>query len=87
MIIDKDDIDYILERTKKIGKSKIREIFTPHIPISNINSLKGRRLEVQKLFEILTTPGQQALLYGERGVGKSSLAQATAYELSRTCDM
>lgn len=87
VIFDTDDIDYILERTRKIERSKIREIFTPHIPINNMNSLKGRRSEVQKLFEILTTPGQQALLYGERGVGKSSLAQTTALELTRRCNM
>jgi Cdc6-like AAA superfamily ATPase len=34
----------------------------------------GRQKEVQKLLEQINTPGQHSLLYGERGVGKSSLA-------------
>lgn len=33
---------------------------------------------VKKLIEQINTPGQHALLYGDRGVGKSSLANVTA---------
>jgi Cdc6-like AAA superfamily ATPase len=34
----------------------------------------GRQKEVQKIIEQINTPGQHSILYGERGVGKSSLA-------------
>lgn len=63
-----------LDREKKIADSGVRNIFTPHQPISEIDLLFGRQSEVQKLVETLNTPGQHVLLYGERGVGKSSLA-------------
>jgi len=38
----------------------------------------GRKDEVRKLLDYLTTPGQHAILYGERGVGKSSLARVVS---------
>jgi len=63
-----------LEREKKINRSGVREIFTPHQPIFNIDLFFGRQNEVQNLIEHLNTPGQHAILFGERGVGKSSLA-------------
>ncbi len=63
-----------LEREKKINESGVREIFTPHQPILNIDLFFGRQNEVQNLIEHLNTPGQHAILFGERGVGKSSLA-------------
>lgn len=63
-----------LERETKIRTSKVREHFTPHRPISSIDLFFGRQKEVQKLLEHVNTPGQHAILYGERGVGKSSLA-------------
>lgn len=34
----------------------------------------GRQSEVTRIIEYLNTPGQHALIYGDRGVGKSSLA-------------
>ncbi|WP_218159804.1 AAA family ATPase [Lentzea albida] len=40
--------------------------------------LFGRQEEVSKLVETLNTPGQHVLLYGERGVGKSSLANVVS---------
>ncbi|MEK7206277.1 MAG: ATP-binding protein, partial [Pseudomonadota bacterium] len=63
-----------LERESKIEKSGIRKIFTPHKPVESSDFFFGRQKEVQKLIEQLNTPGQHSLLYGDRGVGKSSLA-------------
>ena len=63
-----------LEREKKIIKSGVRQVFTPHQPIMNVDLFFGRQNEVQNLIEHLNTPGQHAILFGERGVGKSSLA-------------
>lgn len=57
----------------KIINSKIREVFTPHQPINVIDHFFGRKDEVKKIIETLNTPGLHFLLYGERGVGKSSL--------------
>ena len=38
----------------------------------------GRTQEVKALIEHLNTPGQHALLFGDRGVGKSSLANISS---------
>lgn len=67
-----------LEREKKIATSGVRKVFTPHQPIQSVELFYGRREEVQRLIEHLNTPGQHALLFGERGVGKSSLANISS---------
>ncbi|MDR1706733.1 MAG: ATP-binding protein [Prevotella sp.] len=76
-------LDNIQETNDRIIKSGVRSIFTPHIPIIKVDWLKGRNKELRSLFEHLTTPGQHALLFGERGVGKSSLAETASIELSK----
>lgn len=63
-----------IQKEEKIKFSGVREIFTPHKPIQSIDLFFGRIQEVRALIEHLNTPGQHALLFGDRGVGKSSLA-------------
>jgi Cdc6-like AAA superfamily ATPase len=65
------------KREAVIAKSKVREIFTPSKPIRVMDLLLGRDNHVARIVEILNTPGQHALLFGDRGVGKSSLANVT----------
>ena len=67
-----------LEAERKIAKSGVRHVFTPHSPVLDLNLFFGRQQEVKALIGYLTTPGQHALLFGNRGVGKSSLANITA---------
>ena len=76
-----DYIDDILNDERKIAKSGVRNIFTPHTPITKANYLKGRDKELSNLFSHLMTPGQHALIYGERGIGKSSLAEIASLKL------
>ncbi|MGZ3143422.1 nSTAND1 domain-containing NTPase [Lentzea chajnantorensis] len=57
-----------------IVASQVRQVFTPHQPIRDGEVLAGRSAEIGRLISVLNTPGQHVLLYGERGVGKSSLA-------------
>lgn len=73
-----------LKREQLITESGIRNIFTPHKPIHSLNLFFGRDAQVRKLIEQINTPGQHALLYGDRGVGKSSLANVTAELVLRT---
>lgn len=61
-------------KERLISKSKVREIFTPSRPVKTMDLLLGRDGHVRRLIEILNTPGQHALLFGDRGVGKSSIA-------------
>lgn len=63
-----------LQREERIKSSKVRNVFTPHSPIQSVALFFGRQKEVQKIIEQINTPGQHSLLYGDRGVGKSSLA-------------
>lgn len=69
------------EDEMKIQKSGVRNIFTPHTPIDQESLFKGRRTEVQQILSTLNTPGQHVLLFGDRGVGKSSLANISSKNL------
>lgn len=67
--------DYFgIEQEAKIRKSGIRKVFTPHHPIQSLELFFGREKEISKIMRQVNTPGQYSLLYGDRGVGKSSLA-------------
>jgi energy-coupling factor transporter ATP-binding protein EcfA2 len=52
----------------------VHTTFTPGTPISNLDLLAGRDKQIDKVLETVFSPGQHAAIYGERGVGKSSLA-------------
>lgn len=72
------DDKFGLDQEIKIVKSRVRSVFTPHQPINSKDLFFGRSNEVRSIVEQINTPGQHALLYGERGVGKTSLANITA---------
>ena len=59
---------------RSIAKSKIRTVFTPHTPVNSVELFLGRTEEVKSIVAQINTPGQHCLLFGDRGVGKSSLA-------------
>ncbi|MDN3652089.1 AAA family ATPase [Thalassotalea ponticola] len=69
--------DFGLSNEAAIIKSGIREIFTPHIPVDEISHFFGREDEATRLVSVINSPGQHILLYGDRGVGKTSLAKTT----------
>ena len=48
--------------------------FTPGQPIRQLDLFAGRQHQINKVLEAVLSPGQHAAIYGERGVGKSSLA-------------
>ncbi|MFF5799784.1 AAA family ATPase [Streptomyces albogriseolus] len=74
-------------REQAIRQSGVRDVFTPSTPISKVRSLVGRDREVLKITQAIDTPGQHVLLYGERGVGKSSLANVAAYISGNSADL
>lgn len=55
-------------------RAMVHMTFTPGTPISNLDLLAGRDKQIDKVLETVFSPGQHAAIYGERGVGKSSLA-------------
>jgi energy-coupling factor transporter ATP-binding protein EcfA2 len=63
----------LLERMRLVA-----EAFRPSAPIDRRALFSGRTDQIAELFSVVAQPGQHAVVYGERGVGKTSLAAVTA---------
>jgi Cdc6-like AAA superfamily ATPase len=63
----------LLERMRLLG-----EAFRPAAPTDRRDLFAGRQQQIGELFAVVGQPGQHAVIYGERGVGKTSLANVTA---------
>jgi len=51
------------------------QIFSPSAPVDEADLFAGRQTQLNKLIETVLEKGKHAILYGERGVGKTSLAK------------
>ena len=60
------------------------QAFSPGAPIDELNLLAGRASQIDRMIDTVMQRGQHAILYGERGVGKSSLANTFATRLFGT---
>ena len=49
-------------------------VFTPTTPIDERALFAGRRRQLQKVTDVINQKGQHAVIFGERGVGKTSLS-------------
>lgn len=49
------------------------QVFVPSTPINQRQLFAGRIKQLGTLFDAISTPGQHVIVYGERGVGKTSL--------------
>ena len=49
-------------------------VFSTSGPVTDIDLLNGRLEQIQRVIGTVASAGQHALIYGERGVGKTSLA-------------
>lgn len=58
---------------------EIGQLFTPSTPIRLADLFAGRRGQIRQLSDAVAEPGRHALIYGERGVGKTSLSQILEY--------
>lgn len=54
--------------------ARVAQAFTPSAPIDDLELFAGRIPQVQTLMNAVVQKGQHVALYGERGVGKTSLA-------------
>ena len=61
---------------EQVGKLllQVREVFTPSAPVRSRSLFAGRLDELIKLRDTINTRGKHSIIYGERGVGKTSLA-------------
>lgn len=64
--------------TEQVLGVSLRRIFTPASPVEDPMLFQGRKPEVGRLADALTERGQHAIAFGERGVGKTSLAHHVA---------
>ncbi len=63
----------LLDRMALVSQS-----FRPAAPIDRRSLFAGRSEQIADVFSVVAQPGQHAVIYGERGVGKTSLAGVTA---------
>lgn len=54
---------------------EVAELFTPSAPITTAELFAGRREQISKLVDVIGERGRHAIIYGEPGVGKTSIAQ------------
>jgi hypothetical protein len=59
---------------------RLSEVVSPAHPVRNVQSLKGRERELESISRSLFAEGRHIFIYGDRGVGKSSLAATAANE-------
>src|SRR3954447_23550552 len=63
----------LLERMQLVA-----EAFRPSAPVDRRSLFSGRTDQIAELFSVVAPPGQHAVVYGERGVGKTSLTAVVA---------
>src|ERR1700733_5963398 len=59
------------------------ESFSPSAPIAPRDVFAGRKDQLAALYTVMRQRGQHAVIYGERGVGKTSLAGIMADQARR----
>jgi len=55
-------------------RAQINKAFTPSAPINNSDLFAGRNRQIDRVLQAIFQRGQHAIIFGERGVGKTSLA-------------
>lgn len=59
----------------------LARVVSPSHPIDSIENLFGREEELDRIRKAFFAPGRHVFIFGERGVGKSSLAATAAHQL------
>jgi energy-coupling factor transporter ATP-binding protein EcfA2 len=78
--------------TKEQKEIILRQVFSPISPIEEKDFFFGRINQLEKIADAINENGQHAILYGERGVGKTSLANIMSnsytnlYPVKVTCE-
>lgn len=67
-------------------KAALKENFTPSNSIKTPERLFGRDKALQQIERALASQGRQVFIYGDRGVGKTSVALTAAYMLNDSSD-
>lgn len=65
-------------------KFEANNLFTPSAPIAIAELFAGRSSQASKIVEAIGERGRHVILFGERGVGKSSLAQIAPFFIPKS---
>ena len=73
------------EYTEEGFGAKLGETLSASRPIQSIQFLKGRDMEFDAIRKSLYAAGRHIFIYGDRGVGKSSLGATAAFQYQSAC--
>jgi len=62
---------------------KVGKVFTPHTAVSKKDLFSGREPQIKSLLRAVSEQGSHAIVFGERGVGKTSLGHIITSYLPR----
>ncbi len=60
------------------------QLFSPSAPLNEADLFAGRNAQLRKMLDATSERGKHAILFGERGVGKTSLAKLFSSLFPRT---
>jgi len=60
---------------------KVSKVFTPSAPVDEQQLFAGRIEQLRQVVDVVQQKGQHAIIFGERGVGKTSLANVIVAKL------
>src|SRR5258705_6711614 len=53
---------------------QVSQVFTPNTPIDEKSMFSGRIDQIRRINDVVYEKGQHAIIFGDRGVGKTSIA-------------
>ena len=59
-------------------KASVASYFKPGTPIDSVQLFAGRQSQIKDVINAIVQPGLHVIMYGERGVGKTSLAKVVS---------
>lgn len=57
---------------------RVGQVFRPNTPIDTTSLFSGRKDQIRRVVDVVYQSGQHAIIFGEKGVGKTSLANVLA---------
>lgn len=74
----------LLRENAAAKRFEANQLFTPSAPIAVAELFAGRQQQAAKIVDAIGERGRHIVMYGERGVGKSSMAQIIPFFIPRS---